>query len=66
MASKFVSSVPTVCKVHVVRCSNGSTPLIIMSQAPALFPRQINALRVGMAEMELIIARAAAQEVRHG
>jgi hypothetical protein len=37
-----------------------------MSLTPALFPRQIGALRVGMAEMNLIIARAAAQEVRHG
>jgi hypothetical protein len=37
-----------------------------MSLAPALFPRQLDALRVGMAEMALVIARAAAQEVRHG
>ena len=66
MARQLVNSVPTVCKVHVVRCANGSTPLTIMSLTPALFPRQINALRVGMAEMNLIIARAAAQEVRHG
>jgi len=37
-----------------------------MSAVPALFPRQIGALRVGMAEMNLIIARAAAQEVSRG
>jgi len=66
MANQFVNSLPTVCKVHVVRCDGNTTPLIIMSQAPALFPRQLAALRVGMAEMNLIIARAAAQEVRHG
>lgn len=66
MARQSLNSVSTVCKVHVVRCDNGKTPLTIMSLTPALFPRQIGALRVGMAEMNLIIARAAAQEVRHG
>jgi len=66
MARQSLNSVPTVCKVHVVRCQDGKTPLAIMSAVPALFPRQIGALRVGMAEMALIIARAAAQEVRHG
>lgn len=66
MARQFVNSVPTVCKVHIVRCDNGNTPLAIMSLTPVLFPRQLAALRVGMAEMNLIIARAAAQEVRHG
>jgi hypothetical protein len=64
MASKFVNSASTVCKVHVVRCENSKTPLAIMSLTPVLFPRQISALRIGMAEMELIIARASAQEVR--
>jgi hypothetical protein len=66
MARQFVNSLPQVCKVHVVRCDNGTTPLTIMSLTPALFPRQLNALRVGMAEMNLIIARAAAQEVSRG
>ncbi|MDO9582650.1 MAG: hypothetical protein Q7J24_06015 [Desulfomicrobium sp.] len=66
MAHQSLNSVPTVCKVHVVRCDNGTTPLTIMSLTPALFPRQIGALRVGMAEMNLIIARAAAQEVSRG
>lgn len=66
MARQSLNSLPPVCKVHVVRCDNGSTPLAIMSTVPALFPRQLDALRIGMAEMNLIIARAAALEVRHG
>ena len=66
MARHSLNSVPTVCKVHVVRCDNNTTPLTIMSLTPVLFPRQLDALRIGMAEMNLIIARAAAQEVRHG
>ncbi|NCC04838.1 MAG: hypothetical protein EOM37_12555 [Proteobacteria bacterium] len=66
MARQSLSSLPQVCKTHIVRCDNGSTPLTIMSLTPALFPRQVAALRVGMAEMNLIIARAAAQEVSRG
>jgi len=66
MARQSLSSLPQVCKVHVVRCQDGKTPLAIMSLTPALFPRQLNALRVGMAEMNLIVARAAAQEVSRG